>query len=149
MKPIKQHQLPMAPSTYYVWVGGSCDYGHEERCSGGASIIQFEGKDIDTYTTSDNHTTEFRMILTVMLHAMEVIPPSSDIVFLTNVAYIQQNYDRQPTEKTSNSDLIYRCIEAKTRHNKVTVKVVPFHKYQQMTTTHALAHQTMLKLRNK
>lgn len=22
----------MTPDTYYVWVGGSCDYGHEERC---------------------------------------------------------------------------------------------------------------------
>ena len=57
---------------YYVWVGGSCDYGHEERCSGGAYIMEKDGKVIDEYVISDDPTTEFRMILTVMIHAMEV-----------------------------------------------------------------------------
>ncbi len=26
-------------STYYVWVGGSCDYGHKERVGGAAVVI--------------------------------------------------------------------------------------------------------------
>ena len=25
-------------STYYVWIGGSCDYGHKERV-GGAAVV--------------------------------------------------------------------------------------------------------------
>ncbi len=34
MKTEKEHKLRMTPGAYYVWCGGSCDYGHEERCSG-------------------------------------------------------------------------------------------------------------------
>lgn len=29
----------MIPGTYYVWVAGSCDYGHEERYSRGVYIM--------------------------------------------------------------------------------------------------------------
>lgn len=81
-------QLRMTPGTYYVWVAGSCDYGHEERCSGGAYIMIMNGEVIETYVAHEYHTTEFRMILTVMIQAMEAIPNGSDIVFLTNVSYI-------------------------------------------------------------
>ena len=41
---------------------------------------------------SDLHTTEFRMILTLMAKVMNTIPNDSDILFLTNVAYIL-NFD--------------------------------------------------------
>ena len=134
--------------TYYVWVGGSCDYGHEERCSGGAYIMEKDGKVIDEYVISDDHTTEFRMILTVMIHAMEVILEGSAIVFMTNVAYIQ-NFDKEPTDKAANADLIRDCISVKEKHKSVIVKLVPFHKYTQMPRTHEMAHEAMMKLRKQ
>ena len=134
--------------TYYVWVGGSCDYGHEERCSGGAYIMEKDGKVIDEYVISDDHTTEFRMILTVMIHAMEVIPEGSAIVFMTNVAYIQ-NFNKEPTDKTANADLIRDCISVKEKHKSAIVKLVPFHKYTQLPRTHEMAHEAMMKHRNK
>ena len=30
-------------STYYVWIGGSCDYGHTERAGGAAVVIEHNG----------------------------------------------------------------------------------------------------------
>ena len=32
----------MTPDTsiYYVWIGGSCDYGHKERTGGAAVVIE-------------------------------------------------------------------------------------------------------------
>ena len=27
-------------STYYVWIGGSCDYGHKERAGSAAVVIE-------------------------------------------------------------------------------------------------------------
>ena len=134
--------------TYYIWVGGSCDYGHEERCSGGAYIMEKDDKVIDEYIISVDHTTEFRMILTVMIHAMEVIPEGSTIVFMTNVAYIQ-NFDKEPTDKTANADLIKECISIKEKHKSVAVKLVSFHKYTQLPRTHKMAHEAMIKLRNR
>lgn len=140
----KEVKLRMIPETYYVWVGGSCDYAHEERSSGGAYIMMKDDKVIDTYTVSDIHTTEFRMILTVMIHAMEVIPTGADIVFLSNVSYIQQNFDKKPTSDSANADLISECISSKSCHNSVIVKIVPFHKYAELSETHTLAHEAML-----
>lgn len=140
--------LRMNPDTYYVWVGGSCDYGHKERCSGGTYIMQLNNNTIETYTISDDHTTEFRMILSVMIHAMDVLPEGSDIIFLTNVAYIQQNFDKPPTDASLNADLICKCISLKARHRSVTVKIIPFHKYSLMPETHELAHQAMQRHRN-
>lgn len=149
MKQLKDHKLRTAPGTYYVWCGGSCDYGHEERCSGGAYIMQKDDEVIETYVISDDNTTEFRMILSVMNHAMEVIPEGSSIVFLTNVSYIQQNYDKTPTDKSANGDLIKECILIKKKHNNVEVKIIPFHKYQLLPQTHELAHEAMMKHRFK
>ncbi|MBO4663847.1 MAG: ribonuclease H [Bacteroidaceae bacterium] len=137
----------MTPDTYYVWCGGSCDYGHEERCSGGAYIMQRNDERLDTYVILDDHTTEFRMILSVMIHAMDVIHEGADIVFLTNVSYIQQNYDKVPTDKSANADLINECIALKAKHNSVTVKIVPFHKYPLLPATHQLAHDAMTNRR--
>lgn len=74
-------------STYYVWLGASCDYAHKERVSSGAYRAEINGKLIDCFVCTDDHTTEFRMLLTVMIHAMETLPASSDIVFMTNVAF--------------------------------------------------------------
>lgn len=137
----------MTPGVCYVWVGGSCDYGHEERCSGGAYIMMKDDEVMETYSVSDDHTTEFRMIFTVMIHAMEVIPEGADIVFLTNVSYIQQNYDKRPTETSANADLITECINLKSKHHSVEVKGVPFHKYPQLPETHEMAHEAMLRHR--
>ena len=124
-KPIK---LRMDAATYYIWVGGSCDYAHVERAGGGAYIMEKDSKVVERYDIADLHTTEFRMMLTVMLHAMTTIPDGSSIVFLTNVSYIQ-NFDKEPTDASANADLIRECIAAKERHTSVVVKTVPYHKY--------------------
>ena len=144
----KEYKLRTTPDTHYVWVAGSCDYAHEERCSGGAYLMQMNDETIERYVISDDHTTEFRMILSVMIHAMQVLPANSDIVFLTNVSYILQNWDRQPTDKSANADLINECLSEKERHHSVTVKLVPFHKYQLLPMTHELAHEAMINHRN-
>ena len=137
------------PGTHYVWVAGSCDYSHEERCSVGAYLMQLNDKTIESDAISDDHTTEFRMILSAMIHAMQVLPADSDIVFLTNVSYIQQNWDRQPTDKSANANLIGECLTERERHHSVTVKLVPFHKSHLLLMTHELAHEAMIKHRNK
>lgn len=144
----KRPELRTQPDVYYIWVGGSCDYAHDARAGGGAYIIQLNQTVTDTYSVSSLHTTEFRMMLTVMLHAMTILPGQSEIVFLTNVAYLQ-NFDRTPGEQTANSDLIAGCIAAKTRHRAVSVKIVSYHKYPQMAETHEMAHQAMTGLRNQ
>lgn len=97
---------------------------------------------MDTYVVADTGTTEFRMILTVMVQAMDALPEGSDIIFLTNVSYIQ-NFDSLPTEKTANADLIRACITAKGRHREVKVKIVSYHKYRQLPETHSMAHEAM------
>ena len=99
-------------STYYVWIGGSCDYGHKERAGGAAVVIEHNGSIISRDVISDLHTTEFRMMLTLMVKVMQEIPEGSDILFLTNAAYIQ-NFDKAPTSKSANPDLIVQCIEEK------------------------------------
>ncbi len=65
------------------------------------------------------------MMLTLMVKTMRELPEGSDILFLTNAAYIQ-NFDKTPTAKSANSDLTMQCIEEKKRHTSVSVKVVPF-----------------------
>lgn len=138
-KPIS---LRMKPGTFYIWCGGSCNYASQRRESAGAYIMEKEGKRMDTYVVADTDTTEFRMILTVMVHAMDALPEGSDIIFLTNVSYIL-NFDSQPTEKTANADLIQACIAAKGRHREVKVKIVSYHKYRQLPETHVMAHEAM------
>lgn len=103
--------LRMKPDTYYIWCGGSCNYASKRRESAGAYIMEKDGKQVETYVVSDTDTTEFRMILNVMIHAMNTLPNGSDIVFMTNVSYIQ-NFDITPTEKSANADLIQECIAA-------------------------------------
>lgn len=135
----------MKPDTYYIWCGGSCNYASKRRESGGAYIMEKEGMPSETYVISDIETTEFRMILKVMIHAMEVILEGAEIVFLTNVAYIQ-NFDATPTDKSANADLIKQCISLKKRHKLVRVKVVSYPKYPQLPQTHEMAHEAMRKL---
>ena len=160
-------------TTYYVWIGGSCDYGHKERAGGAAVVIelmeqreqsqrdlnsaesrqkktksQHDGSIISRDVISDLHTTEFRMILTLMVKVMNELPDGSDILFLTNAAYIQ-NFDKTPTAKSSNPDLISQCIEAKTRHNSVSVKIVPYHKSPLLIETHDMATEAMAKTRKE
>lgn len=141
----KTFTFRMLPNTYYVWCGGSCNYASKQRESAGAYIMEKNGERIETYTVSDINTTEFRMILTVMLHALQVLPDNSTIVFLTNVSYIQ-NFDIKPTSKSANADLINACITAKSRHYEVTVKIVSYHKYRQLPETHEIAHEAMKKI---
>ena len=159
-------------STYYVWIGGSCDYGHKERAGGAAVVIEHNGNIISRDVISDLHTTEFRMMLTLMIKVMQEIPERSDILFLTNAAYIQ-NFDKAPTSKSANrtsseskdasslaisaesrgrkaranSDLIVRCIEEKERHNSVGVKIVKYHKSPLLIETHDMATEAMAKTR--
>lgn len=144
-KPIALH---MKPDTYYIWCGGSCNYASKLRESAGAYIMEKDGKQVESYVVSDTDTTEFRMILTVMIHAMNTLPDGSDIVFMTNVSYIQ-NFDVVPTEKTANADLIQECINAKQRHHAVKVKIVSYHKYPQLPETHEMAHEAMRLINNQ
>ena len=83
--------MPQDSTTYYVWIGGSYDYGHKERAGGAAVVIelmeqreqsqrdlnsaesrqkktksQHDGSIISRDVISDLHTTEFRMMLTLV-----------------------------------------------------------------------------------
>ena len=135
-------------ATYYVWIGGSCDYGHKERAGGAAVVIEQNGKIISKDVIADLHTTEFRMMLTLMVKMMNELPEGSDIIFLTNAAYIQ-NFDKEPTPKSANPDLIVQCIEAKQRHNSVSVKIVQYHKSPLLIETHDTSTEAMKKLRTE
>ena len=147
-------------TTYYVWIGGSCDYGHKERAGGAAVVIE--------------HNCNIRMMLTLMVKVMREIPEGSDILFLTNAAYIQ-NFDKTPTAKSANRtsseskdvslltisaesrgrkaranpDLILQCIEEKKRHNSVGVKIVQYHKSPLLMETHDMATEAMAKTRKE
>ena len=50
-------------STYYIGIGGSCDYGHKERAGGAAVVIEHNERITNRNVINDLHTTEFRMIL--------------------------------------------------------------------------------------
>ena len=135
-------------TTYYVWIGGSCAYGHKERAGGAAVIIEQDRKIISKEVIADLHTTEFRMMLTLMVKVMNELPEESAILFLTNAAYIQ-NFDKAPTPKSANPDLIAQCIESKQRHDSVSVKIVQYHKSPLLIETHDTSTETMKKLRNE
>ena len=135
-------------TTYYVWIGGSCDYGHKERAGGADVIIEQDRKIISKEVIADLHTTEFRMMLTLMVKVMNELPEESAILFLTNAAYIQ-NFDKAPTPKSANPDLIAQCIESKQRHDSVSVKIVQYHKSPLLIETHDTSTETMKKLRNE
>ena len=134
------------PTTYYVWIGGSCDYGHKERTGGAAIVIEHNGGIVHRDVISDLHTTEFRMMLALMAKVMSELPECSDILFLTNAAYIQ-NFDKTPTSKSANADLILRCIEEKKRHDSVRVKTVQYHKNPLLKETHTMATEAMTNKR--
>ena len=133
--------------TFCIWIGGSCDYGHKERAGAAAAVIELDGKVFDRKQIADLHTTEFRMMLTLMVQLMDELPEGSDIVFLTNAAYIQ-NFDREPGQKSANSDLIRKCIESKKRHSSVSVGIVPYHKSPLLIGTHDISTEAMKALRN-
>ena len=135
-------------STYYAWIGGSCDYGHKERAGGAAVVIEQDGSIISRDVISDLHTTEFRMMLTLMVKVMQELPKGADLLFLTNAAYIQ-NFDKTPTSKSANPDLINQCIEMKKRHKSVGVKIVPYHKSPLLIQTHDMATEAMTEIRKE
>lgn len=145
---ITRKQMTQDLATYYVWIGGSCDYGHKERTGGAAVVIEHNGKIISKDVIADLHTTEFRMMLTLMVKVMNELPEGSDILFLTNAAYIQ-NFDKTPTPKSANPDLIVQCIEAKQRHSSASVKVVQYHKSPLLIQTHDTSTDSMKKLREE
>ena len=69
-------------------------------------------------------------------------------LFLTNAAYIL-NFDKPPTAKSANPDLIRQCIEEKKRHDQVEVKIVPYHKSPLLITTHQMATDAMSRIRKE
>ena len=73
---------------------------------------------------------------------------STSPVFLTNAAYIQ-NFDKTPTAKSANPDLIIQCIKEKKRHNSVGVKIVQYHKSPLLIETHDRATEAMAKTRKE
>lgn len=133
-------------NTLRIWIGGSCDYGRKERAGGAAAIVEDGGGELSRHVISDLHTTEFRMMLTLMARLMRELPNGSDLLFLTNAAYIL-NFDREPTAKSANADLICECIEAKLRHASVAVKIVSYHKSPLLIDTHAMAKEALAKER--
>lgn len=136
------------PAPYQIWLGGSCDYGHKERAGGAAVVIERDGSTIDSDVISDLHTTEFRMMLQLMIRTMKRLPARSSLLFLTNAAYIL-NFDKPPTAKSANPDLIRQCIEEKKRHNQVEVKIVPYHKSPLLITTHQMSTDAMSRIRKE
>ncbi len=143
---MEEHLKPA--TTYFVWIGGSCDYGHKERAGGAAAVIEQDSKIISKDVIVDLHTTEFRMMLTLMVKIMNELPKGSDILFLTNAAYIQ-NFDKAPTPKSANPDLILQCMESKKRYNSVSVNTVQYHKNPLLIETHDTATKAMKKLRQE
>ena len=111
-------------------------------------MIENNGKVISRDVISDLHTTEFRMMLTLMVKVLHELEAGSDILFLTNAAYIQ-NFDKTPTAKSANPDLILQCIEEKKRHNSVGVKIVQYHKSPLLMETHDMATEAMAKTRKE
>ena len=134
--------------TYNIWIGGSCDYGHKERAGAAAAVIELDGCIVDRKEIADLHTTEFRMMLTLISQLMDELPEGSDITFLTNAAYLQ-NFDREPGPKSANPDLIRLCIESKKRHTSVSVKIVPYHKYPLLIETHDVSTEAMKQIRHR
>lgn len=160
-------------STYQIWIGGSCDYGHKERAGAAAAIIEHGTDSLVRNTISDLHTTEFRMMLTLMIRVMEGLPESADITFMTNVAYLQ-NFNKMPTQQSdnnsgesddngntktigqspavkakANADLIMQCIAQKRRHNSASIKIVQYHKSPLLIETHNMARDAMNTLRSQ
>ena len=111
-------------------------------------MIENNGKVISRDVISDLHTTEFRMMLTLMVKVLHELEAGSNILFLTNAAYIQ-NFDKTPTAKSANPDLILQCIEEKKRHNSVGVKIVQYHKSPLLMETHDMATEAMAKTRKE
>lgn len=138
--------MKVVAGTYCIWIGGSCDYGHKERAGAAAAVIELDGKVIDRKQIADLHTTEFRMMLTLMILLMDELPEGSNIVFLTNAAYIQ-NFDREPGPKSANPDLIGECVKMKKKHSSVTVRVVPYHKSPLLMETHDTSTKAMKQIR--
>lgn len=146
-------QLSKAPpamnqdsAIYRIWIGGSCDYGHRERAGGAAAVIEQGGGIISRDVISDLHTTEFRMMLTLMIRMMRELPAGSSLLFLTNAAYIQ-NFDKTPSAKSANPDLILQCISEKQRHASVSVRIVPYHKSPLLIEAHDMATEAMTQVR--
>lgn len=138
--------MKFEPDVIYVWVGGSCDYGHKERAGGGAYIAEiytggFGGRKksdstiIGSYTCSEFGTTEFKMIFAAMDHALNIFRTPADssgqkltnrkIIFLSNVQYIL-NFERP---------------------ENVDIKILPYHKYPQQQKVHEMASEAMQNLR--
>ena len=130
-----------------VIVAGDCGFGFE-RAGGAAVVIEHNGNIISRDVISDLHTTEFRIMLTLMVKVLHELEAGSDILFLTNAAYIQ-NFDKTPTAKSANPDLILQCIEEKKRHNSVGVKIVQYHKSPLLMETHDMATEAMSKTRKE
>ena len=49
-------------STYYVWIGGSCDYGHKERAGGAAVVIEHNGNIISRDVISDHNSVGVKIV---------------------------------------------------------------------------------------
>ena len=143
-----QASMTQDTTTYYVWIGGSCDYGHKERAGGAAVVIERNGAVVGRDVVADLHTTEFRMMLMLMVKTMNELPEGADVLFLTNAAYIQ-NFDKTPSPKSANPDLISQCIEAKRRHNSVAVKIVQYHKSPLLIETHNVSTEAMKNIRKE
>ena len=96
--------------TYYVWIGGSCDYWHKEpthegraetklvwalpckkeedesqRAGGAAVVIEHDGSIIRRDVISDVHTTEFRMMPFFGQNEQSTCIVARTIMYLCNI----------------------------------------------------------------
>lgn len=141
----------------YIWVGGSCDYGHKERAGGGAYIAEIfeeESKDgsgatvIDTYTTSDFSTKEFQMIYRAMDHALEKFSTapdnSEDSGDLADSAAALRTHSFTKIIFLSN----VQYIQNYPKPENVEIRILPYHKFSRQKDVHDMASKAMRDLRD-
>ena len=111
-------------------------------------VIESAGRTIGREAISDLHTTEFRMMLTLMVKVMRHLPEASDLLFFANDAFIM-SFDEVASAMAANPDWVQQCIEAKARHRSVAVKIVAYHKSKLLIETHAMATEAMAQTRKR
>lgn len=155
----------------YIWVGGSCDYGHKERAGGGAYIAEiFEaphvfssnesrksssnekrdssheqsGKVINTYTTADFNTKEFQMIYRAMDHALEK--------FARQIRTCAEPNATSESSADSFTKIVFlsnvQYIQNYPKPENVEIKILPYHMFPRQKEVHDMASNAMRKLRS-
>ena len=65
-------------STYYVWIGGSCDYGHKERAGGAAVVIKHNGNIISRDLGAFFRSLRSRSLKSLRISVFKISPGTQD-----------------------------------------------------------------------